>query len=157
LRYSSIVAAVMCALTCAAFAPPSVAGPYADDMAKCMVNSTSPADRSLFVKWMFAAIALHPDVSSMAVISAQQRDELNKNTAAMFQHLLLESCRAETQKALRNEGQQTISYAFEILGRSAAQSLMSEPSVATAMGGFAKYFDPEKMKALMDDKAAPAK
>ena len=156
MKYSSIVAAVICALACAAFTPPAAAGPYADDMAKCMVNSTSPADRTLFVKWMFAAIALHPDVSSMAVISAQQRDELNKNTAAMFQRLLLESCRTETQKALRNEGQQTISYAFEILGRSAAQSLMSEPSVATAMGGFAKYFDQNKLKELSDDKA-PAK
>ena len=56
----------------------AVAGPYGDDMAKCLVKAASPDDQTVFIKWLFAAIALHPDVASMASISPQQRDEFSK-------------------------------------------------------------------------------
>ena len=35
--------------------PPALAGPYADEMARCLVRSTSPADRNALVRWLFAA------------------------------------------------------------------------------------------------------
>jgi hypothetical protein len=37
----------------------AVAGPYGDDMAKCLVKAASPDDQTVFIKWLFAAIALH--------------------------------------------------------------------------------------------------
>jgi hypothetical protein len=66
----------------------AVAGPYGDDMAKCLVKSAGPEDQTVFIKWLFSAIALHPDVASLATISAQQRDEFNKHAGALFQRLL---------------------------------------------------------------------
>jgi hypothetical protein len=124
------------------------AGPYADDMAKCLVKSSAAADRTAFIKWMFAAIALHPDAQSMANITSQQREELNKAAGTLFQRLLLESCRSETQQAIRFEGPQTIAYAFQIFGQAAARELITNPSVAGAMSGLNKYLDEEKLKAL---------
>lgn len=126
----------------------AVAGPFADDMAKCLVNSTSPADRTVLVKWIFSVIALHPDLSAMSSISAKQREELSKSAGALFQRLLVESCRSETQKALQNEGQQTIQYAFQVLGQVATTGLFSDPRVAEGTKGLAKYLDEDKLKAL---------
>jgi len=51
-------------------ASPAVAGPYSDDLAKCLVRSTTPEDKTLLVQWMFATMALqrelfaHPDVAA---------------------------------------------------------------------------------------------
>jgi hypothetical protein len=142
-----IVPTLLIALLCA---PYSVsAGPFADDMAKCLVNSTSPAERTVFVRWMFSLMTLHPDLTSMSNVRPQQRDELTKQTGALFQKLLLESCRAQTQRAVQNEGPQTIQYAFQVLGQSATVSMLTDPHVAEAAKTLAKYLDEEKLKELL--------
>lgn len=126
----------------------AVAGPYADDMAKCLVKATSTEDRGLFMRWLFSAMALHPEVASMAAVSPQQRDDLNKRTGALIQKLLTETCRPEARQALRYEGAATIQYAFQIFGQAAAGDLFSDPRVAAGMKDLAKYIDQEKMKQL---------
>lgn len=131
----------------------AAAGPFADDMAKCLVNSTSPEDRTVLVKWIFSIIALHPDLSAMSSISAKQRDDLSRSAGALFQRLLVESCRSQTQQALQNEGQQTIQYAFQILGQVATTGLFSDPHVAEGTKDLAKYLDEEKLKALQPGSA----
>lgn len=149
----SMIALLLVTLLCAPRLAP--AGPFADDMAKCLVNSTSPEDRTLLVKWIFSVIALHPDLSAMAAVSAKQRDDISKKTGALFQRLLLESCRSQTQQAMQTEGQQTIQHAFEVLGQVAARGLFSDSHVLEGTKDLAKYVDEEKIKALMD--GAPQK
>jgi len=127
----------------------SVAGPFADDMGKCLVRSTSPEDRTVLVKWIFSVIALHPDLQSMSSISAKQRDTVNKNGAALFQRLLLDSCRTETQQAVQNEGPQTIQYAFQILGQVATRGLFTDPHVTAGLKDLGKDLDEAKLKSLL--------
>lgn len=148
MTYPKAIAGAICTVSSLLVSLAAVAGPYGDDMAKCLVKSTTPTDRTTFVKWMFSAMALHPDVKSMANVSTQQRDDLNKNAGLMFQHLLLDSCRAETQQAIKYEGTQTISYAFQIFGQVAARELFTDPQVAAAMSGMTKYLDESKLKSL---------
>jgi len=138
--------AVLATLLCAP--RPTLAGPYADDMAKCMVNATSPADRTLLVKWLFSLVTLHPDLQSMAAVTPKQRDELARQAAALLQRLLTESCQKETRAALHNEGQQTIEYAFTVLGQVAGRGMMGDPRVAAGARDVEKYLDEKKIKAL---------
>lgn len=147
----STVAALLLMLLCTPKL--AAAGPFADDMAKCLVNSTSPADRTLLVQWIFSVIALHPDLSAMSSVTDKQRVEINKNTGALFQRLLLESCRSQTQQALKNEGQQTIEYAFQVLGQVASRGLFSDPKVLESTKELAKYVDAQKFKVLTDEAA----
>lgn len=128
----------------------AVAGPFADDMAKCLVNSTSEADRTDLMRWMFSAMSLHPDLASMATISARQRDEITTKAANLFSRLMFDSCKSQVQDAVRNEGPQTIVYAFQILGQVAMRGMMTDPHVAQALQGLGKGVDPAKMKALME-------
>ncbi len=127
-------------------AGPAFAGPYADDMAKCLVKSASAEDRTQLVRWMFSAMTLHPDLASMSAVTAKQRDELNQSTAAQFMRLLTESCKAESQQAYQNEGPQTIQYAFSILGGVASRGLFSDPHVAAGMQSMAKGFDEKRIR-----------
>jgi hypothetical protein len=144
-----VVVAITSALTYFSVVP-AQAGPYADDMAKCLVRSTTAADRTSFVRWFFAAAASHPAVQSLASVSAEQRDEANKSTAALFQKLLTESCRTEVQQAVKYEGRQTIGSSFQVFGEVAGRELFTDPSVTQAMGGFEKYFDKQKLNDLFN-------
>src|SRR5258708_5845826 len=102
-------------------------------MAKCLVKAATPDDRTLLVKWIFSTMTLHPDLSSMSSVSPQQRETLSKDAGALFQRLLTESCRSETQQAVQNEGAQTIQYAFQILGQVATRGLFTDPHVVEGM------------------------
>jgi hypothetical protein len=127
----------------------ALAGPYADDMAKCLVNSTAPADRSTFVKWFFTAIALQPDVRSMASVTDTQRNEINRQVGELFNRMLFDTCRIETERALRYEGPQTLQYAFQVFGQAAARELVGNPSVAADLAGVSKFVDAQRLRSLM--------
>jgi len=132
----------------ATFTAPAQAGAYSDDMAKCLVRSTSPADRASLVKWMFSAMALHPDVKAMAKVEPAQRDNLDRGAANLIVRLMTESCRNETQQAMMLEGPQTIQQSFQVLGQVAARELFADPNVVAGVGNLAKYVDPQKFKGM---------
>ena len=126
----------------------ATAGPYADDMAKCLVKSTSEADKRDLIKWMFGAFSLHPDVESMVSVTNAEREQLNKNAGKLFMKLLTVSCKKETEEALKYEGKHTISNSFRILGSVAARGLMSHPNVGNFIAGLDKHVDKQKLDEL---------
>ena len=131
------------------------AGQYADDMAKCLVNSTTPENRTLLVKWIFSVMSLHPDLAAMSTVKAPQRDALNKDAGALFQHLLIEACKSETQLAIKNEGPATLQYAFQILGQAAVAGIMTDPQVVQGIQDFSKNLDGDKIKAALTPTPQP--
>ena len=135
----------------AALIPPQVAeaGPYTDDLSKCMVQSTTANDRLGLVRWMFSAAATHPAVKSIVFVSEQQLDDANKTVAELFMKLLTVSCRQQTQRALKYEGIRALQSSGEVLGRIAGQELFSSPEVQAGMAGLDKYFDSEKLESLV--------
>jgi hypothetical protein len=136
-------------LTC--MSAPVQAGPYANDMAKCLVRSTTDADKGVLVRWMFSAISLNPEVTSMVNLTEQQREKYNKDFATLVMRLLTDACKQETKLAIQYEGQQAIANSFRVLGAVAARGLMSHPSVSAYMAGIDKYLDKKKLEALRQD------
>ena len=62
----------------------AVAGPYADSLTKCLVQSTTTNDKTTLVQWIFAMMALHPQVSSMSALTKEKRTTASKETANLF-------------------------------------------------------------------------
>jgi len=124
------------------------AGIYGDDMAKCLVRSTTSKDRGVLVKWIFAAASSNPEVKSMVSVTDRQRNSLNKAIAKMFERLLTVSCRKETQAAYKYEGKATISQSFNLLGQVAGRELFSDPNVTKSVSGLSQYINKDKMNEL---------
>ena len=142
--------AVLTVMLLAATAPAS-AGPFADDMAKCLVRATTTADKSSLVQWMFATMSLHPDVKQFAAVKPEQRAALNKRFGDLIVSLLTERCVTESKTALKNEGMSVIESSFNLLGQVAAQELFSHADVASGLADFGKLVDAEKLKKLLDE------
>ena len=128
------------------------AGPYADDMGKCLVRETGQAERTAIMKWLFAAMALHPDVQSMSTIDTAARDTINRDVGTLFQKLLVESCRSESSLAIKYEGPVALQSAFSVLGQVAMQELMSNPAVGKGFGELDRFMDQKKIRALIPAK-----
>lgn len=122
------------------------AGPYGDAFTKCLVRSTSDADRSYLVKWMFAALSLHPEVKSFVAITPEKREALNAGAADLFRRLIMESCRSEASEALRYEGEMTFQQGFAVLGNVAGRGLMAHPNVAAFTKKLGTHLDGEAIK-----------
>lgn len=146
IKFAAIGAAFSLALLASHSA---TAGPYSDEMAKCLVTSTSEADKNFLVKWMFAAASLHPAVKSISSMSEAQRNEMNVKTAKLFERLLTESCKSQVQTAIKYEGQSTIESAFQVLGQVAARGLFSDPSVNGFIAQLGNHIDPKKMESVL--------
>jgi hypothetical protein len=128
----------------------AVAGPFGDDMAKCMVRATSPADRAMVVQWIFAFIALHPDVRELASINDEKRAALNKRMADLTMALLTVHCAEETREAIKIEGMEVLKTSFGVLGRVAVQDLFANDAVKQGLTDFARNLDEQKIKELVE-------
>lgn len=126
---------------------PAHAGPYSDELGKCLVASTTLADKGALVKWMFATAALHPEVKSIASVTPAERTGFNRDTARLFERLVTESCKAQTQQAVKYEGAVALQVAFQLLGQVAARELFADPAVAAGMAELERHFDKQKLEA----------
>jgi hypothetical protein len=145
---------VACAALVLAFGTPPVfahAGVYTDDLSRCLVKSTTPADQTGFMVWMFSAISQHPSVKRYSTITDAQRSEASKNAAQLMQRLMTVDCRAETVASLKYEGETAISSAFQVFGGAAMRGLMGDPEVAKEMDALGEYIDASKFEALIKD------
>ncbi len=117
------------------------AGPFTDDLAKCLVKMTDAPDRELLIRWVFAAMSAHPNVKELSNVSFEKGDELNRDAAALFVKLLTQSCKQETKQALEYEGAGTFEASFQVLGEVAMQGLMAHPDVVTYLSGLEAHID----------------
>src|SRR5262245_65212377 len=111
-----IGAALLFAAALAGVSEKVAAGPYADDLSRCLVGATSAEDKNTLVKWVFSIAALHPALGSVSAVTDAQRTRTDRDVAALFESLLTERCKKQTQSAVRYEGEKTIGVAFEVLG-----------------------------------------
>ena len=127
---------------------PIFAGPFGDEMAKCLVTSTSNRDRTKLLKWMFRVYGEHPEVSYMVDLSDKEKKAIDKDIAYIFTRLLSEDCIDETKKALDYEGDNVMFTAFQTLGQVAANGFNVHPSVERSINKFVELVQYEKLDYL---------
>lgn len=153
IRVIARTATFLTVLSCNSFA---LAGVYTDDLSKCLVSSSSIADQSTLVQWIFSALALNPAVMPMSSVTAQQRDALNQKAEALDERLVFTDCHKEAVDALKYEGPSTFEAAFAVLGQVATRGLMSDPAVISGLNAMGSYTDKAKVAELYKDAGLPA-
>ncbi len=127
---------------------PVKAGVETDALTQCLLASTSTQDRQDLVRWVFSAASLHPAVSPIFSITAEQLDGANQGMGGLLERLMTVDCRDETIAAVKVEGELAIQTSFTILGQVAGQELFNSPEVAQALSGLDKHVDMQKIEAL---------
>ncbi len=150
------IAAVLGLILTFGLAEAAHAGIYTDDLSKCLVKSTSEADRTDLILWIYAAMSDHPAVRGLSNVSPAQHDAANRKTGALMERLLLVDCRTQTVEAMRYEGSTAIQGSFSVLGQVAMVGLMQDKAVAGDVGGITKFIDESKFAALAADVGGPA-
>ncbi len=141
-RTLSKVASILGLLT---LSPLVISGEFTDDLSDCLVSSTTEEDKLSLVRWMFAAMALHPAVADMAEVSLSARERSNREMAELLVELLRDRCYSETQSALQNEGALALQTSFSVLGQVAATNLFADPKVSAGLASIETYINAEDL------------
>lgn len=127
---------------------PSHAGPFTDDLARCLVRATTEGERVDLVRWIVAAITVHPGVKGMVGISDNRRTAETKQAADLFGELVAVRCKNETRDAINFEGESAFEAAFAVLGEVAMQTLMGDAAVNAEMTKLGEMLDQDMLESL---------
>ena len=153
---SGLCGALALLAAAATMAGPAVAGPYADDLGKCLVRSATPADQTQLMRWMFTSLALHPDIKTLADIDEATRADVEEKAAALFGRLIFTDCRADVVAALKYEGFTAYEQSFSLLGQIAARGLFTSPEVSAGLARLGTESNKEQFKALAKEAGLPS-
>ncbi len=124
------------------------AGPSALALGKCLTDNTSGKERKALARWIFIAMATHPEIKQLSAATPDDLEQASRATGALFTRLLAESCPTEMRAALQTEGAQAMQSAFSTLGQVAMQELMTDASVNAAVAGFERFVDAKRLEAV---------
>jgi hypothetical protein len=122
-------------------------------LSSCVADNTSGKQRKELARWIFLAMAAHPDLkqyTSSEVASA--RELTDKSTAALFEILIADQCATQANAVFKEHGTPGLQVAFEALGRLAMQELMSNAELIAAMSAFERYIDSVKVNTALNKK-----
>jgi hypothetical protein len=139
---------LIAAISMIAATSPAFAGVYTDELARCLVEKSTPADKSALVQWMFVAMSQHPSVVTLTKVTDKDIEKHNSAAGEVFVRLLTDTCADQSKNAMKHEGAAAIQNSFQVLGQVAAGDLFANPEVAKVMSGLEKYMDAGKLEAL---------
>lgn len=116
--------------------------------AGCLVDNLNGKERKLLAKWIFFAMAAHPEITDYASVTDKQVDDAHKDIGSLINRLMIENCPTEL-KAANNANPQAIEKAFEFVGQVAMQELLTNQEVTNTLVGYIKYTDETKIREIL--------
>ena len=143
---------LMSLVTVALLSIPTLARAQApgDALGVCLTDNTTGKDRKDLAKWLFLAMAAHPDIKQYAGPTASTAtEEIARTMGALVTRLLTESCANETKAVVKAGGTGAFQLAFQRLGQVATLELMADKAVNESIGMFERFLDKEKLAKLV--------
>ncbi len=119
--------------------------------ASCMVDALNGKERKNLAKWVFFAVAAHPEIKSYANTTPQDIEKSDKYVGTLITRLLTENCPKELQAASK-EDPLALQKGFQLVGQVAMQELMADQSVMQAISNYARYADQDKINGILSNK-----
>lgn len=114
-------------------------------LGQCLADNTSGRDRKDLARWVFLAMAAHPEIKDLSKATPADANGASQATGALFTRLLTQSCAKEARMAMAAGGANALQLAFQTLGQLAMQELMSDGNVAQSMNAIERHVDQKKI------------
>ncbi|PTQ89362.1 hypothetical protein C8N29_10795 [Agitococcus lubricus] len=118
---------------------------HAEIISVCLADATSGKDRKDLSRFIFAVMAKHPAVGSIANISTTEARQIERTAGELYNRLFTQDCRQPIKAAINDRDQAAVGAGFEYLGKLAMQELMSDKGVADGFMDIVKYVDIDKI------------
>ena len=116
-------------------------GPFTDEFAKCIVMKTTTQEKTDLVRWIYVTMSFHPQLMDLSNLTADDVEMVNIRVADYMTNVFAYKCNEELNMAIDYEGEESVYYAFELLGEIAMTELMEDQGVSAASELFIDYID----------------
>ena len=123
----------------------------AGELGGCLVESLNGKERKELAKWVFFAMAAHPEMKSYSNVSDKDTKETDEFVGKLITRLLAENCPRDLQKAYSADPL-AIQKAFELVGKVAMRELMTDQNVTKSISSYARYVDEDKINKVLLEK-----
>jgi hypothetical protein len=120
---------------------PSNANPSIEALSTCLADYTTGKDRKDLIRWLFLAMAAHPEMRELANSSQESKDSASKQVGLLFTRLLTDNCIAQVKSVSKDDLNKAIGSSFELLGKLAMQEIMMNKEVSASILGIDRYVD----------------
>lgn len=141
MKYVFVLALSAACLLC----PQAHAGEAGEALSRCLSEATTPDDRRALVRWIFSSIAVHPDLKEFTTIDAGRRQQIESESVAVFERLIVEDCTTQTRSALLQEGTEGFQGAFKTLGELAMGGVVEDAQVQASMSRLGERIDQQRV------------
>ncbi|WP_206064472.1 hypothetical protein [Neptunomonas sp. XY-337] len=114
------------------------------ELAHCMADHLNGPERRALARWVFFALAAHPEMQPYTHISAQDIERSDKYIGELTTRLFVEDCPNAMKAALAAQPTALID-AFGLLGGIVTQELMADKAVTDYVAGYSKHLNEEKI------------
>lgn len=119
-----------------------------NDFATCLVDNLSGKERKNLAKWVFMAMAAHPEIKKYANVSAADIKESNQYVGTLITRLLTVDCPTQLKTAQASDPM-AARKGFEMVGKVAMQELMTNQDVVASITGYIPYVDQKKINKVL--------
>lgn len=127
---------------------PALSQNSAKDLGPCMIDALNGKERKQLAKWIFFAIAAHPDINSYLNATADDISESDEQIGKLITRLLTSDC-PDQLRAVGQKDPLALQKSFELVGQVAMQELMTNKNVMQAITNYAQYADQEKINSVL--------
>ena len=113
----------------------------------CLTDSLNGKERKLLVKWIYFAMANHPELIANSSISNEDRVNSDKAVGVLITRLFIQDCPEEAKLAQKSDPL-AIQKAFEFVGQVAMGELMTNEKVMSGITNYVQYTDQNKITEL---------
>jgi len=118
-----------------------------DRLGTCLVDNLSGKERKELGKWVFFAIAAHPDMAAFSNATPTDIKTTDMYVGQLITRLLTENCPSELKKA-NDSDPRAVEQAFRLVGQVAMQELMTNQAVRDSLTNYAQFADMQKINAV---------
>jgi hypothetical protein len=128
----------------------SIAASPTEAFGGCLIDNLNGKERKKLAKWIFFAIAVHPEIKSYSKVTSNDITDSDKYIGGLITRLLADNCPNE-MKAASKVDSQAIEKAFELVGQVAMRELMTNQAVTTTITSYVNYTDQEKINKILSE------
>jgi hypothetical protein len=130
---------------------PAFADSPTDAFGTCMVDSLDGKERKNLAKWIFFAIAAHPEIKAYSSATPEDIRSSDEYVGQLITRLLTVDCPNQL-KAANASDPLAVQNAFKLVGQVAVQELLTNEDVMKTVTNYAHYADLEKIGKVLNKK-----
>jgi hypothetical protein len=114
-------------------------------LGKCIVENVSGKERKDLARWVFLAMAAHPETKQFSSAPPAASEDAARAIGILFTRLLTEVCVKEAQEAAQGGGPPVVPSTIQFLAQIGVQELMTDKATLATLSTFSQFADRERI------------